>query len=130
MILIDSCLFVPLLRRGIDPAQEFSLLAKEVDIATCGVVRCEVIRGVRTPKSRRALSDYLDCLLYIPTLNNIWETAEEILWTCTREGNNIPLSDALIAACAMKAGAAVLTLDRHFDCIEGLTVLNDYPRPS
>ena len=123
-------MFIPLLRRGIDPAQEFSVLAEEDDIATCGVVRCEIIRGMQTTKSRRALSDYLDCLLYIPTLNNIWEATEEILWSCSRAGHNIPLTDAVIGACAIKAGAAVLTRDKHFDCIEGLTVLDDYPRPA
>lgn len=121
-------MYIPLLLRGIDPAQEFSVLAKEEDIATCGVVRCEIIRGMRTPKARRALSAYLDCLLYVPTLNNIWEAAEEILWTCGRAGHTIPLTDAVIAACAIKAGAAVLTLDKHFSQIEGLTVLREYPR--
>jgi len=129
MILIDSCMFIPLLRRGIDPAREFSLLAAQVDIATCGVVRCEITRGMKTPKARRALRAYLDCLLYIPTLNNLWDDAEDILWKCGRKGHIIPLQDAVIAACAMKAGAAVLTLDKHFDLIEGLTVLQDYPRP-
>ena len=47
MILIDSCMFIPLLRRGIDPAQEFSVLAEQDDICTCGVVRCETTRGIR-----------------------------------------------------------------------------------
>ncbi len=46
MILIDSGIYIPLLHRGIDPAQEFSLLAEEVDLVTCGVVRCNSI-GVR-----------------------------------------------------------------------------------
>src|SRR5262245_17075255 len=123
-------MFIPLLRRGIDPAQEFSVLAEEDDIATCGVVRCEIIRGLKTPRARRALSDYLDCLLYVPTLNNIWETAEEILWSCGRTGRTLPLTDAVIGACAIKAGAAVLTRDRHFEWIDGLTVLDDYPRPT
>ena len=129
MILIDSCMFIPLLRQGIDPAREFSVLAEQVDIATCGVVRCEIIRGMSTLKARKALSAYLDCLLYIPTLNSLWKTAEDILWSSGRSGFTLPLTDAVIAACAIRAGAGVLTLDKHFDCIEGLTVVRDYPRP-
>jgi len=128
MILIDSCIFITLLRRGIDPAREFSVLAQEDEIATCGVVRCEIIRGMRTPKARRALGAYLDCLLYIPTLNAVWEAAEQILWAGDRAGRTIPLTDAVIAACALKAGAAVLTTDKHFDGIDGLTVQREYPR--
>lgn len=132
MVLIDSCMFIPLLRRGIDPAQEFSVLAQEADILTCGVVRCEITRGLRTAKARVALRAYLDCLLYVPTLNNLWDEAEEILWQCGRRGHTIPLTDAVIAACAIKAGAAVLTVDQHFDFIHeltGLTVLREYPQP-
>jgi predicted nucleic acid-binding protein len=129
VVIIDSCIFIPLLRQGTDPAREFSALAGQVDIATCGVVRCEITRGMNTPKARKALSAYLDCLLYIPTPNNVWVEAEEILWNCGRKGFTVPLTDALIAACAIKAGAAVLTHDKHFDHIEGLRVLRDYPRP-
>jgi len=129
MLLIDSRMFIPLLRQGIDPAREFSVLAREVDILTCGVVRCEITRGLRLPKARAALRGYLDCLRYLPTLNRHWELAEDILWNCARAGHTIPLTDAVIAACAMEAGAAVLTLDKHFDCIEGLRVVRDYPGP-
>jgi predicted nucleic acid-binding protein len=130
VIIIDSCVYITLLRQGIDPAQEFSLLAEEEDIATCGVVRCEIIRGARSPKARKALSGFLDCLLYIPTLNNVWEAAEDILWSCDRAGHIIPLTDAVIAACAMKADAAVLTYDKHFGYIPGLRVVRDYPGQS
>lgn len=129
MILIDSCMYIPLLRRGIDVAREFSLLSEHDDICTCGVVRCEITRGVSMPKSRRALQAYLDCLLYIPTPNKIWERTEELLYDCGRRGFFIPLTDGLIAACALSAGASVLTLDKHFNCIPGLRVIQEYPRP-
>ncbi len=129
MILIDSCVYITLLRQGLDPAREFSVLAEEEDLATCGVVRCEIIRGARTPKVRKALGDFLDCLLYVPTMNNVWEVAEDILWTCDRAGHTIPLTDAVIAACALKADAAVLTYDKHFDFIPDLRVIREYPGP-
>ncbi len=129
MILIDSCMIIPLLRRGLDPAREFSVLAEQDDICTCGVVRCETSRGIRVPKIRRAYQAYLDCLLYIPTPNKIWERTEEILYDCGSRGFIIPVTDGIIAACALSAGASVLTLDKHFTCIPGLRVLKEYPRP-
>ena len=129
MILIDSCMIIPLLRRGLDPAREFSVLAEQDDICTCGVVRCETSRGIRVPKIRRAYQAYLDCLLYIPTPNKIWERTEEILYDCGGRGFIIPVTDGIIAACALSAGASVLTLDKHFTCIPGLRVLKEYPRP-
>jgi predicted nucleic acid-binding protein len=129
VILIDSCLYIPLLRRGVDPAQEFALLAKEVDIVTCGVVRCEITRGLKTERARKALCNYLDCLVYVPTMNRVWERTEQILWDTGKKGHTIPFTDALIAACALESGSAVLTKDKHFQCIEGLTIIEDYPKP-
>ncbi|KAF0177299.1 MAG: putative nucleic acid-binding protein contains PIN domain [Limisphaerales bacterium] len=127
MILIDSCIYIEHLRAGRDPAQVFAPYAQRHDLATCGVIRCEVIRGMRTPKARRALADYMDCLLYIPTLNNVWEAAEEVLWQTDRAGFKIPVTDAIIAVCAMKAGGAVLTKDKHFKAIPGLRVFEEFP---
>ena len=127
MILIDSCIFIEHLRAGRDPAQEFAHYAQTYDIATCGVIRCEVLRGMRTPKARAALAAYFDCLLYIPTLNTVWEATEELLWQTDRRGFKIPLTDAVIAACAMKTGGAVLTHDKHFKAIPGLRVLDEFP---
>ncbi len=80
-----------------------------------------------TPKAKGALADYMGCLLYIPTLNNIWETAEELLWQTDRRGFKIPLTDALIAACAIKADGAVLSHDKHFRAIPGLRVFEEFP---
>ena len=122
MILVDSCVFISMLRSGRDPALELAPLSRQNDPATCGVVRCEVLRGMRTDKSRQAMKQYLDCLLYIPSSNPIWEDAEELLWSLDRKGYPIPLADAVIAACARKAGATVLTFNKHFCHIPGLTI--------
>lgn len=127
MILIDSCIYIEHLRAGRDPAQVFAPYAQQHDLATCGVIRCEVIRGMRTAKARRVLADYMGCLLYIPTLNNVWEAAEEVLWQTDRAGFKIPVTDAIIAVCAMKAGGAVLTRDKHFKAIPGLRVFEEFP---
>lgn len=129
MILIDSCMIIPLLRRGIDPAREFSLLAEQDDLCTCGVVRCETSRAIRNPRIRRAYQAYLDCLLYIPTPNKVWEHTEELLYDCGSRGFILPLTDGLIAACALSAGASILTLDKHFSQIPGVRVVQEYPRP-
>lgn len=128
MVLIDSCMYIPLLRRGIDPAREFALLAEDVDIVTCGVVRCEITRGLKTQRLRERLGAWLDCLLYVPTMNRVWARAEQIAWDTGKKGQMIPLTDAIIAACALESGAAILTMDRHFEWIDGLTILSDYPK--
>ncbi len=126
MILVDSCVYIRLLRADLDPARELAGLAMEDELATCGVIRCEVLRGMRTAKARKALAAYLDCLLYIPTLNTIWEKAENLLWDLDRTGFHIPLPDAVIAASALHVGATVLTFDGHFQHVPDLVVRDEY----
>lgn len=65
----------------------------------------------------------------ISTVFCSWARAEQIAWDTGKMGQMIPLTDAIIAACALESGSALLTRDRHFEWIEGLTLLSDYPRP-
>jgi predicted nucleic acid-binding protein len=58
------------------------------------------------------------------TDNKLWESACQLGWEVTRKGYNIPAQDIIIAACAIRADAAVLTFDRHFDHIPGLRVIH------
>ena len=62
-------------------------------------------------------------------MNKVWARAEQIAWDTGKMGLTMPLTDAIIAACALESGSALLTMDRHFQWIEGLILLTDYPRP-
>lgn len=126
MILIDSCVYISILRNKQDPAKSFARLSQEADLATCGVVRCEVLRGALSPKIHASLTAYLNCQIYLPTLNHVWEATERLTWEMDRKGLIIPLTDTIIAATALLANARVLTADRHFEKVPGLTVMN-YP---
>jgi predicted nucleic acid-binding protein len=127
MVLIDSCMYIPLLRRGIDPAEEFSYLAEQLEVVTCGVVRCEITRGLKSQKARERLCAWLDCHIYVPTMNRVWARAEQIAWDTGKMEPTIPLTDAIIAACAIESGSVLLTRDRHFQWVKDLRVVTDYP---
>ena len=122
-ILVDSNVFINLLRRGRDPA---SLLLEWIgnrNLATCGMVRLEVLRGITLPKSHRNTSAFFDVMVNIPSNNRLWEDAAELAWKLDRKGIVIPGTDVVIAASAMRIGAAILTSDRHFQHIPGLEVI-------
>jgi predicted nucleic acid-binding protein len=118
--LVDSCVFIRLLREGLDPAVELPRRARELDLATCGMVRVEVLRGVRNQRIREGLEEFLNVLNNVPTDNRIWEDAAQLAWALDREGRNLPAQDVLIATCARRIGATVLTFDAHFADIPGL----------
>ncbi len=112
-------------RQQRDPLARLAAAAHTRDLAICGVVRCEVARGVRVQSALNRLRNFWSVMLYVPTDNAIWQDAEDLLWQLDRSGQQIPLPDAIIACCARRIGAAVLTFDAHFKAVPSLTVFSD-----
>lgn len=124
VVLVDSTVFVGLLREGRDPALELVSRAATTDLATCGMVRMEVLRGIIGLKQRRAFEAFLSVLRNVPTDNRLWEEAAQMAWALDRKGVTLPVQDILIACSALRINAAVLTWDRHFFDIPDLRVLD------
>jgi predicted nucleic acid-binding protein len=116
-VLVDSSFYIARLREGIDFTIELLVISEVRDLVTCGIVTCEVGRGLRDPRLREKLRSYWDAMLYVPTDKALWQEAEDLLRNLDREGTPIPLSDAVIACCARRVNAVVLTLDHHFTVI-------------
>lgn len=123
-VLVDSSVFITLLKTRRDPGIELMSRLDLTDLATCGMVRLEVIRGLATPRARRRMDAFFDVMQNVLTDDQLWEDACELGWRVTRKGHNMPAQDIIIAACALRVGAAVLTFDRHFDAVPGLTVVH------
>ena len=122
-VLVDSNLYIGLLRRGLDPVEILGGWIGNGDLATCGMVRLEVERGLRIEKIRRRVGAFFDVLINVPTSNKIWEQAASLAWKLDRSGITLPAQDILIATCAREIGAAVLTDDRHFEEFQDLQIL-------
>ena len=114
MVLVDSSVYIQLLRADKDPVRALAQAFEVTEIVGCDVVRCEVLRGVIRPKAKAHLAAFFDLLIHIPTDHRVWSATEALAWQMDRKGDVVPLTDLLIAVCAMRAGAAVLTNDRHF----------------
>ena len=125
-VLVDSNVFIDLLQKPLDPAAELTREISLTELATCGMVRVEVMRGIKLDKTRRRMSAFLDVMRNVPTDNRLWEEAAELAWTLDRSGWNIPAQDIVIACCARRIGAVVLTRDKHFRNIPGVQV-RDWP---
>ena len=119
-VLVDSCWYIRGMRFGRDPMQELKQIALVRDLATCGIVRSEVARGLREPKLLKAFQARWDVMLYVPTDNALWSDVEMQAWRLDRAGHNLPLADIVIACCARRIGAVVLTHDKHFSLIPGI----------
>jgi predicted nucleic acid-binding protein len=121
-VLVDSNVYISLLRRGLDPVEILGDWIGDGDLATCGMVRLEVERGLKIDRVRRRVAGFFDVLINVPTSNKIWEQASETAWTLGRSGITLPAQDILIATCAREIGAAVLSDDKHFEEFTGLRI--------
>lgn len=121
-VLADSSFYIRLLRERRDPLRALALTAAARDLAICGVVRCEVGRALRPEKVRNQFRAFWDVMINVPTDNRLWEQVEQTLWELDRQGTVLPLTDAVIACCAKRIGAVVLTFDHHFSLIPGIRV--------
>ena len=108
------------MREGRHPLRELLPIAMARDVATCGIVRCEVARGIRDPALLRKFQARWDVMLYVPLDNTLLLEAETTLWRLDRQGVTLPLADVVIACCARRIGAVVLTHDNHFQHIPGV----------
>jgi predicted nucleic acid-binding protein len=119
-VLADSSYYIRLLRQQQDPLRHLALAAETRDLAVCGVVRCEVGRALRLERVRKQFCGFWDVMINVPCDNRLWADVEETLWQLDRRGIIVPLTDAVIACCARRIGALVLTFDQHFQTIPGI----------
>lgn len=123
-VLVDNNYYIRRLRHDGDPLLELERLAERYSFLTCGMVVMEVCRGLQLEPQRRRYRAAFAVMNCIPTTSKVWDLATDISLALDRKGSPIPPQDSLIAAHALQAGAAVLTLDTDFRRIPGLTVLD------
>jgi len=121
-VLADSSYYITLMRARSDPLRALALAAATRDLATCGVIRCEVGRALVIPKVREKFTSAWNVMINVPTDNRLWLEVERMAWELDRQGRTLPLTDIVIACCALRIGAVVLTFDKHFHEIPGLRV--------
>ncbi len=124
VVLVDSSFFIRRFRERLDPLLELAAHAGNWDLATCGMVKLEVCRGLKPALMRTRYEAAFAVMLYAPTNFSGWERAAHLAWELDRVGKNIPAPDLVIAACALAIDAPVLTFDRHFQLVPGLRVLD------
>lgn len=122
-MLVDSNVYIMSGRHYGNPIAYMSEFINMDHVVSCGVVHAEVLRGIKSPKANKAMRSFFDVTINVPTINSIWERVAALAWKLDRQGRILPLQDIIIAICAMEAGAAVLTYDKHFQQIPGLPVI-------
>lgn len=122
-VMIDSSAFIGLIKKGFDPAMVLGMHFDPSDLHICGMVRVEVLRGLRGDKMARHISNFMDVLCNVPTDNKRWEEAAALGRKLGGLGVTMHGPDLVISACAFHVGATVVTHDSDFTRVPGLQVI-------
>lgn len=127
MILIDTSAWIEFFRdTGSPVCNEVDRLLGE-DVATCDVVRMEVLAGARDEPHLRDLRGLLARATVLPIGPADYESAAAMYRTCRRGGETVrKLVDCLIAAVAVREAVAVLHADADFDVLARHTRLRTH----
>ena len=128
MILVDSSVYIDWLRGRVDFPRMLEPWLRSGSLWTCGIVRVEVLRGIRHADQAYRLAEFFDLIPEVPCDAELWSRAAELAWKLDRSGIVLPLSDVVIGACALTVGARVITTDSHFQKIPGLRTSKVLPR--
>lgn len=105
--------------------REFDQAVLSGDIATCDMVKLELLVSARDAGELSATRAELDQLPAAPMGERVWRRALEVLELLAERGplhhRQVPLADLLIAAAAERAGLTLLHYDRHFEIVASVT---------
>lgn len=124
MILIDTSAWIEFLRDTDSSVCQRvdDLLAAE--IATCDVVRMEVLAGARDEPHLQQLRRLLARASSFPTESVDYDAAAALYRTCRQRGHTVrKLIDCLIAAVAIRGDVPILHMDADFEILARHTTL-------
>jgi len=115
--LVDTSVWIFALRKDFVPPikERIGELLKDHVVLINGMIKLEILGGVKTKKEFERLKTRLDSLYEVAINSMVWQIAYKIAFELRRKGITVPYTDILIAACALKSRADLIHADRHFD---------------
>ena len=105
-ILVDTNILIDYLKNPTDNATK---IFEQNEIATCGVVVTELLRGSKTPKETQKLKAALDCFDYLDFEKSDWIEIAELFIKLKKSGVTVPFQDGIISYLAIKNNCKVCT---------------------
>lgn len=119
-VLVDTSVWIEFFRRDTPVSRALEDLMGAGRVVTTGIVIFEITQGVRSAKEKSRITALLSELDYVEMTKELWGSAGALARSLKGRGLNLPLSDILLSAIALKHNLSLFTVDSHFDTIEGL----------
>ena len=111
MILADTNIIIDFWNNPTNSAEK---IFDTEEIATCGVIKAELLRGSHSEKQFSQIQKALSDFAYLPFSENDWIELSKQFIVLKRNGLAVPFQDAIIAYLAIKNNCEVWTNDKHF----------------
>ena len=115
MILADTNIIIDFLNK---PAVAAEKIFSENDIAICGVIKTELLRGSQSADDFAQIQTSLADFYYLNFAENDWVALAKQFITLKKHGLVVPFQDAMIAFLAIKYDCEVWTNDKHFKLMQ------------
>ena len=125
--LVDATVYIDWMRSGRNPIRIVGPWIRAGSLVGCGIVRAEVLRGIRSETAQREISLLFTFIPDVPLTAEVWSEVSDLACELDRVGHVLPLTDLAIAICARRAQATVITRDKHFQSIPDLKVAAELP---
>lgn len=114
-VLVDTSVWIEFFRKDTATSRALEALIKAGRVVVPGIVVFELLQGVKPEKEKGRIMDLLSNLDYVEMSKDLWASAAVLSRSLKDKGLNLPLSDVLLAAIALKHNLPLFTLDAHFD---------------
>ena len=116
MKLVDTSSWVEYLR-GLESeaGKRIEVLVLSRQAAWCDMTLVELWQGVRGAKEKRELAEMEKEIDLVPVNPSVWRLASKLALRSREKGITAPLSDIVIAACAVAHDLELEHCDKHFN---------------
>ena len=111
MILVDTNIIIDFWDA---PTERARKIFEQNEIAVCGVIKTELLRGSNSEKQFSLMEAALKDFSYLPFAENDWLPLAKQFITLRQNGLAVPFQDAMIAYLSIKNDCEVWTNDKHF----------------
>lgn len=115
MILVDTNVIIDFWDK---PTEDAKNVFEENDIAICGVIKTELLRGSNSEKQFSQMDEALNDFTYLAFSEKDWILLAKQFITLKQNGLVVPFQDAMIAYLAIKNDCKVWTNDKHFKLMQ------------
>ena len=117
----DTCAWIDFFNARHTPlATALEQLLLQGEVFTCGIVKYELVQGVRSQAEEKTLLHAFQAVNHLEMNESLWIKAGRLSAALRKKGVTIPFSDILIAVLALENDLTILTVDRHFEQVEGV----------